>query len=252
MASRGASRRVKRKKNRSVLYTPLIFLLVCVAMVFGAGVFFHVKEITVEGSSFYSADEIIAASGIEIGDNLFTVNRSDASSLIYSKLPYISNVSINRKFPDKVIITVGETGETAYVSVDDQAWVLDMNCKVLGKASISGTSGLIRLTGLGDLTPVIGETVGVTDEEAAKIGYLKEILSSLSALDIAGEVTWIDISNVVNPTFDYTDRFEVRLGRQEETGNKLTRMLSAVSQLAAGDSGILDLSIDSRVHFTPK
>ncbi len=69
---------------------------------------------------------------------------------------------------------------------------------------------------------------------------------------MTGDVTWIDVSAVSNPSFDYLGRFTVKLGSNENTEYKFGMLLSAVEQLAAGDRGTIDLSIDSKAHFSPE
>ena len=65
----------KRKKRRrrgafSRLLRPLSLLLAAAAIVAALTMFFKVESIQVAGASRYQADEIIAASGVEPGDNL--------------------------------------------------------------------------------------------------------------------------------------------------------------------------------------
>ena len=56
-----------RKKKKNALLAPLTFLLVCVALVFGMGVFFRVQTIEVQGIVSYTPEEVIEASGIDEG-----------------------------------------------------------------------------------------------------------------------------------------------------------------------------------------
>ena len=74
----------KPKFTRNV-NRPLTFFLVIVALVFIMSVFFKVSRIEVKGNSIYTADEVIKASGIETGDNLFfgkvtAIDMSDAAN----------------------------------------------------------------------------------------------------------------------------------------------------------------------------
>ena len=62
----------KPKLTRNV-NRPLTFFLVVVALIFIMSVFFKVSRIEVKGNSIYTADEVIKASGIEKGDNLFFI-----------------------------------------------------------------------------------------------------------------------------------------------------------------------------------
>ena len=115
----------RKKKKGSALFAPLSFLIICVALVFGMSVFFRVSTISVEGNAIYSQEEIIAASGIEKGDNLFFVNQFSAISRIYAKLPYVEKAAINRGLPNKLTIVVTESRAVAWVAAEDGNWAID-------------------------------------------------------------------------------------------------------------------------------
>ena len=93
----------KRKKRRrrgafSRLLRPLSLLLAAAAIVAALTMFFKVESIQVAGASRYQADEIIAASGVEPGDNLVLLDRYRVSQRIYTALPYITDVQPRPKF----------------------------------------------------------------------------------------------------------------------------------------------------------
>ena len=110
------------KTLTSQVNRPLRFFLVIVAIIFVMSVFFKITKIEVSGNSLYSAEEIIAASGIEEGDNLFFVNRIAAGSRVVVKLPYVDSVKISRGLPNRVTIEVTESNAVGYVSVGDELW----------------------------------------------------------------------------------------------------------------------------------
>ena len=75
-ARKNRNRQRRRRRGRfGVLYKLLCFLLIFSALVAGCVVFFRVDQVTVTGSDRYTAQEIIAASGVEQGDNLFLINK---------------------------------------------------------------------------------------------------------------------------------------------------------------------------------
>ncbi len=246
-----AQAKPKRVKKRSILYGPLTFLIVCAALVFGIGVFFRVSEIEVVGASYYTAEEIIDASGIEAGDNLFFINRFNAYSRIYAKLPYISGVAISRSLPNRVVIEVTEGRAIACVRNEGDYWLIDESCKILDSVDAADAQSVINVTGLTPASPVVGETLTAETGDGTVVQFLADVLSAMSNLGIDGDVTYIDMTNVTDPTFDYLGRFTVKLGRDDSVQYKLELMLSAVQQLGEGDEGLLDLSIDNKVHFSP-
>ncbi len=101
---------------------PMMFFLVIVAVIFVMSVFFRVSDIQVEGNTHYTDEEIIRAIDIEEGDNLFFFDRFAALSRVFAKLPYVEEVSVERKLPNKVTITVKESQALAYIVLGDEDW----------------------------------------------------------------------------------------------------------------------------------
>ncbi len=240
----------RKRKKRNALFAPLSFLIICAALVFGLSVFFRVSAIEVEGNSLYTSEEIIEASGIEQGDNLFFINRFSAISRIFSKLPYVEKAVINRSLPNRLVIVVNESQAIACVSAEDGIWAIDRGCKLLSKVGGDELRGLIRIEGLTPLAPEAGQIIAPGEAESPKVNYLSAILTQIDTLGLRDRITYIDISGIANPYFDYLGRFTVKLGSFENTEYKFQCLLSAVEALSDGDRGTLDLSIDKRAHLT--
>ncbi|MCD8001460.1 MAG: FtsQ-type POTRA domain-containing protein [Oscillospiraceae bacterium] len=243
------ARRIEKRKKRSILFAPVSFLLVCMALIFGLSVFFRVYNIEVTGNSYYTSEEIVEASGIEQGDNLFFINRSSVVARIYARLPYVERADIRRSLPNRLVIEVTESGAIAYVTAEDGDWAIDRSCKLLSRVDETERAALIRVDGLTPIAPEEGQTIAAGEAERAKVTYLSEILYQISTLGMQDDVTWIDISSVSNPSFDYLGRFTVKLGASEDVDYKFQCLLSASEKLADGDRGTLDLSIDKQVHL---
>lgn len=137
-----------KPRRRSSISAPLMFVIVEVALIFVMSVFFRVSDIEVTGNSHYTDSEIIQAIDIEEGDNLFFFDRFAALSRVFAKLPYIEEVSVERKLPNKVIIEVTESSALAYLSLGDEDWTIDHNGKVLGKATEDEIGDLIAIRGI--------------------------------------------------------------------------------------------------------
>ena len=213
-------------------------------------VFFRVSTIEVEGNSLYTSEEIIEASGIEQGDNLFFINRFTAISRIFSKLPYVEKAVINRSLPNRLVIVITESQAIACVAAEDGTWAIDRGCKLLSKAGGDELRGLIRIEGLTPIAPEAGQIIAPGEAESPKVSYLSAILTQIDTLGLRDNITYIDISGISNPSFDYLGRFTVKLGSFENTEYKFQCLLSAVDALSEGDRGTLDLSIDKRAHLT--
>ena len=212
--------------------------------------FFRVSTIEVEGNSLYTGEEIIEASGIEQGDNLFFINRFTAISRIFAKLPYVEKAVINRSLPNRLVIVVTESQAIACVAAEDGTWAIDRGCKLLSKVSGDELRGLIRIEGLTPIAPEAGQVIAPGEAESPKVNYLSTILTQIDTLGLRDNITYVDISGISNPYFDYLGRFTVKLGSFENVEYKFQCLLSAVDALSDGDRGTLDLSIDKRAHLT--
>jgi len=243
-------RPARKRKKRSAIYAPLCFLLICAALVFGLSVFFRVGNVEVEGNALYTKEEIVEASGIEKGDNLFFVNRFAAMTRLQAKLPYVESAVVNMQLPNRLKIVVTESVAVAYVTAEDGLWAIDRSCKLLSRVNIDELDGLVRIEGLVPIAPEVGQTIAAGEAERPKVEYLSEILRQIVGLGLQRSIRHINIENPANPSFDYIDRFTVKLGANENVDYKFQCLLSAVDALAEGDRGTLDLSIDKQAHLT--
>lgn len=241
----------RRKKKKNSLVAPISFLLVCLAIVFALGVFFRVQTIEVRGAESYTQEEIVDASGIDIGDNLFFINRSSAASSIFSRKPFVEEASVERILPSTIIINVEESRALAYVDWEGQTWMMTGGCKMLGSGTAEEIQGLIHVKNLTPTNVSAGEIMTTEGEEALKMTYVQELLQCMEGFGMTEDVREIDIQNAANPTFEYLDRFTVKMGPNENTEYKLRMLLSAIQQMDSSLMGTVDLSEGTAVHVSP-
>ena len=252
MAKRDRYGAARKKRKRSALFAPMSFLLVCVAVVFGMGVFFRVQTIEVDGVESYTPEEIIEASGIGEGDNLFFINQANAAARIYSRLTMVETAEVETVMPNKVVIHVQESYPMAYVDWMGSPWILTGNCKMLGTPQApEELNGLIQVLNITAADPEQGKPMQVVPEDSLKLTYLQDLLGAMEQLNMGADVAQLDMSNAANPTFQYLNRFTVRMGANNNTDYKLRMLLSGVPQLAAEETGTINLSDGVTVRFTP-
>lgn len=134
----GRSDAGKRRPSSGVGSRLLIMAAIVAAVIFGVAIFFKVNTVEVQGNSIYSAEEIRSASGIQKGDNLFTLNKEAAAGSIKASLPYVETVSIIRFLPDKIVIEVKESDATFAVTTDtNTTWLINSVGKALEQISDS-------------------------------------------------------------------------------------------------------------------
>lgn len=238
-----------KPRRHSSISAPLMFIVVIVATIFVMSVFFRVSDIEVTGNTHYTDEEIIRAIDIEQGDNLFFFDRFAAISRVFAKLPYIEEVSVVRKLPNKVTIEVVESTALAYIKLGDERWTLDHNCKVLGKAADGETGQLVEVSGISPGTLLIGEQLTTADGDAAVVEQLAEVLYQIQERGLTSYISLVDITDTNDVQLSYAGRYTVKLGNSSGTEHKFGMLVSVVAKLGAEDVGLIDLSDGTTAHF---
>ena len=216
----GGGGNFKKPRRRSSFSAPLTFLVVVVAAIFVMSVFFRVSDIEVEGNTHYTDEEIIRAMDIEQGDNLLFFDRFGAVSRAHAKLPYVEEVSIDRKLPNKVIISVVESEALAYLVLGDEKWTMDHGARILGKAAEGETESLIAVEGISPGTLMIGELMQTEDNDEALVQFVADVLDQIEARGLVSSVTRVDFSDPEAVEFSYGIKYTVVLGGPENIERK--------------------------------
>ncbi|MGN1117128.1 MAG: cell division protein FtsQ/DivIB, partial [Acutalibacteraceae bacterium] len=133
----------KRKIIQWFVFTALIFVGIFVAA--SLTVLFHIEEIKVEGDTRYSIEQIIEASEIEEGDNLWLTSAKEVSARVSTALPYVGSVRLKRSIPSTLTLTVEETSSKYAVKSGKKYVLVDESDKVLeAKASKAGKNIIIE------------------------------------------------------------------------------------------------------------
>ena len=109
----------ERRKRASRLM--IIMLVLCVtAIVVVLALFLKVDKIEVNGNIKHSAQDIIASSGINVGDSIITVGGSQTEKNIKDSFPSIEKVDVKKRFPSVIQLNIRETDEVMFISVGQQ------------------------------------------------------------------------------------------------------------------------------------
>ena len=249
-----------RRRNRGrfgFLYKLLSTLIIFAAILAGCVVFFRVNTMVVEGNSRYTAEEIIAASGVQQGDNLFTLNKSKMVSQILTRLPYVDDLSINRRLPDTLIFYVTESVPVAWIESEGTCWLLDHRCKILEAGDSSITQGLPEVMGLTPVDATVGNRLTVNPEEQNKLDRLREFFTAIAGRQMTGSLTsFIDLSSENEIRFGYGDNMTVIFplnGDYDQETYELKRALESMDERGIPRTGTLDQNYEGReTHLLPE
>ena len=244
--------RPRRRRGRfSGLYKALSILLASAAVVVACVVFFRVNSVEVSGNVRYTAEEIIEASGIEMGDNLIGLSRSRVSASICTKLPYVANVNIKKVLPDGVVLRVSERVAAASVESAEGRWLISAQGKLLEKDA--GSDRVVTINGLTAAGPYPGGMIQVAEGEETTLSYVKELLSQLESHGWLGECTVLDCSAATFMMLDYgIYRIKLPRGGDYNYCLSLTESALASGSILEGVGGLLDLTVvEGKVYYRP-
>lgn len=150
----------KRKSNIKKFFKTLLKLFIVIGI--GAAIIlflfvspvFNISEITVTGAKEITDSVYIAMAGIEVGQNIFGINKISAIEEII-KEPYVESVEINSIYPNKIEIIITER-KAKYISekngkyfyLDKNGYILDASVSPLDLPKINGISTDLESVGI--------------------------------------------------------------------------------------------------------
>lgn len=119
---------IRKKKRRIILIKNVLLLSFFVISIyfFCQSSFFSLNEIEIEGLKRLSYEDVVKASGLSKGANLFEINLSQVRKRILAH-PLVKRVEIKRQFPRTVLIKIKERTPCALVLYKSTFLVVDRN-----------------------------------------------------------------------------------------------------------------------------
>ncbi len=230
-------RKKKRSKIKRIITAVISILLVLgVAVALMLTVFFNVSSIKVIGSSIYSSEDIIYASGIMSGDNLLRMSSDKIEARIVKALPYIKEAEIIKSFPNTVGIRVEPAEEKILLIGDNVNYVADENYKILRTVDTQ-IQDLIRIKGIKTDSFDVGGKVNFTDKQQ------RDVLKDISEIckEKGFNLTYINVENLVDISFAIEDRRLVKLGSYSGLSGKITHLKETLQKIDPSISASISL-----------
>lgn len=237
LRKRAERKRKLRIRNLVIGYFAFMITALCVLTVLTFTVFFPIKSLGAKGSKVYGSEQILAASGIEKGDNLFTVNPSKVLKNLKKNLPFVESIKIERKLPDTLNIIVTDADEYAcifskgkYYTISSTGWVLEKGDAV--------PENIFEIRGV-EVNCKVASAVEYKNSEEKEL--LKRLLTAFEEKDIT--LNYIDITDKLDITIGAESRFNVKLGSANNTEEKIKHFEKMAESIPENESGLINLSM---------
>ena len=232
---------IKRKKLKRLLFIPIALVLALIFFIICFVFFFKVKTVSVEGTQKYSPDLLIIKSGIIAGENLYAFSEDKVEETLMLNYPYISNVELKRRWPDKIILEITEDVAAYTCEVYGETLILSKDLRILENPEVNIKS--IELCNL--ILPDIDRAlVGSFPVFSQNADYINKALKSINSSKLRPNITSIDFRNKYGVSFLMGNTYKVKCGSSDELDIKLvmTEKILESDQIPEGVRAELDVS----------
>ena len=275
----------RRRRNRRILAGLLIAALIVTGVVLSFTVLFKVETITVQNldrstpadTGPYAEEAIIAALGVNPGEQLYSFSAQEKASRLALEFPLLETVGVYQHIPSTVIVRVQPAVATYCIETAAGWATLSEKFKVM-ELSPNQPAGLLSLVGVQVKTPVPGTFLQLDEEDAASgassdtqagdtsasdsgsatpeptaapedrskdLTLLRQILNALQQEGLLEKTTRVDMTSLTELKVIYDGRVTVLLGTANNLEYKMqfTRaILLGENGLSETDRGTLDVS----------
>ncbi len=275
--TRAAIRR--RRMMRRLTAFALLLCVIGVGIYLTGTMLFKISSIQVQNAdgavvqelAGYSSDQILSALGVQIEENIFSVDGRQKAAELEKVFPKLESIQVEREYPGTVVVRATEATPSYAMQVQGGWLTLSAGLKILDKTS-DQPAGLTTLYGGEPVSETPGDQLtfeaaepaadstasGAADSSASsdaaaepaadqRLESLHTLMTALETYDLLGDVTRIEFEDTEQMAFLYQDRISVLLGTLNELDYKLKLgqyvLLNQDGKgCAATDTGVLDLS----------
>ena len=246
-----------KKKKIGLIIVILFFLLSIFFVLFTKTDFFNVTAIEVINNNKLNNDEIIMASGLVKGENIFIINISDLENNL-TKLPYIKEVDIKRSLPNKIIMNIKERTDFMIISYIGSFLYLDNEGVLINISITRENKNIPIINGLQINNPQLGDKLLLNDDE--NIDDIVNFLKLSNVVGLYDEINEIEFINNKDINFRLETGTTVAFGGLNNVKYKLRFVVEIINKLyESGDlnednasRGFIDLTQGEDAVFTLK
>lgn len=287
--SKEDTRERKRRKRLSayiVYYIIFGILAVVILTVLSTTVLFNLSKYRITGDTVYTEQQIIDATGVNVGDNLILMDAGAVKDRLIAALPYVDKVEVNRNiFTCALEIKLNPATAVANVKKNDRYYLVSENGRIMDAELKAPDKNCVVVLGFDPEYAKSGDFLSVTDEGSRnmltkllravktydeiddeneyeaqqKYDCVFALIELCKELDISGHIKTIDISSIYGIKLNYDNKLTLELGDMTDAKLKLTVGKNLIDKGEfEGEKGVLVLSqlsentYNMKVTFRPE
>lgn len=189
---------IRKKRKRRFVF--LIIFIPLVVFLINKSEILNINEIVINNNNNVEKNDILLISGIEEGENIFSVAVDKASRNINS-IPYIEVAHVNRELPNKIIIDVLEREEKMQIFIG-------------GKYQIIGRYGFV-LSEIDEADPDLLILENISNKKFEVGSNIYKELGSDEIRDFFNEINDLNLFTRIN-SINFDDKDDIRILKGEK------------------------------------
>ena len=209
---------------------------------------FAVADVEVRGTSRLSQEDVVLASGITRGQNIFRLDPAKVRMSVEALAP-VRRADVIRAWPNRVTVVVEERRPFTLVHAGRLHWVDEEGVAMTTERRAVAVE-LPVISGLTD-DELTGASRAPSPRVAAGLSLIRMLLRTGSPL--TSQISEVDVSRPDGPVLYTVDGVEVRLGK-EEWDARIPRLLGVLAQLDSSGEAVsaIDLRFRDQVVLKPR
>lgn len=227
MASKAVNKKIRKRKRRFMFLVFLVLVATCVYFIFRTSIF-NINEVIVKGNEQIETEKVILASGIEKGINIFKLNKSAVIENIKMH-PYVKEVRVFRKLPDKIVIDIVERKEAFIVKTMNTFVYVDEEGIILNVLSEKNNLDISELNGFSINNVIIGNNLKLEDEISTS--DILNFIDRCSKASILNQISIIKKDKEDELVITLKNGINIEFGNLKEIEHKLAFIKSILEDL---------------------
>lgn len=216
----------KMKKRRNFFKFILLILLISLGGVLALKTnFFIIDKIEIIGNNKIQKEDLITASSINSGENIFKVSIKSAEENI-KKIPYTKDIKIKRKFPRKIIMEILERKEIAQIKDISSFIIIDNEGNILELKDIENEN-LPIIIGLEIDNIIQGDNIFSEMDLDLKVEFIREGYD----IGLLDQIKQIDVEDIDNVSIKTNDDINIAFGKLNNVRYKLNLLDSTLDYI---------------------
>ncbi len=246
-----SSRRSRRRRRGLSAYAAMVVVLAVVVVVtLSMTVLFNIKTIRVTGNAdSYTAEDIVKATGISIGDNMVRLNVSEAEEKALAALIRVESVTIDRQFPSTLEIKVQKCTPAYNVVYEYGTLIVSEHGRILENSMDPG-QGLVKITGYDPEETTPGKIITAKEERSDKIFSAFRDLIYQGGLNVP--IVAVDMADYNDILVNFDNRIQFDMGNWSEINYKIRFAEQVIAEQAADKEGYLVMVGSNQCAFRNK